>query len=89
MRTTHDGKPRPADPPAGAVTCCAALIAAQPPCPGRMTARVKPDLDRLPDLVCDHNPAHTVPPATWQRLGWKANARSERGLKALLERTKR
>lgn len=25
MRTTHDGKPRPADPPAGAVTCCAAL----------------------------------------------------------------
>ena len=65
------------------------LIAAQPPCPGRMTARVKPDLDRLPDLVCDQNPAHTVPPATWQRLGWKANARSERGLKALLERTKR
>lgn len=25
MSTTHDGKPRPADPPAGAVTGCAAL----------------------------------------------------------------
>lgn len=61
----------------------AEYVASLPACPGRMTARVRPDLDRAPDLVCDYNPGHTVPPAVWQRLGWKANARSERGVRAL------
>lgn len=55
------------------------------PCPGRMTARIRPDLHRLPDLVCDTDPAHTIPPDVWQRQGWKSAARNERGTRAFLD----
>lgn len=53
------------------------------PCPGRMTARIRPDLHRLPDLVCDTDDTHTVGPDVWQREGWKAAARNEEGARKL------
>lgn len=36
-------------------------------CPGRLTARIHPDLAQYPDLVCDLNPGHVVPPSIWSR----------------------
>ena len=54
------------------------------PCPGRMTARIRPDLHRLPDLVCDTNPGHTVSPEVWQRAGWKHAARHEAATRRFL-----
>ena len=53
------------------------------PCPGRMTARIRPDLAQVPDLVCDRDPAHRVPPDVWQRQGWKHAARNEAATRAL------
>ncbi len=54
-------------------------------CAGRMTARIRPDLHRLPDLVCDTNPAHTIGPDVWQRNGWKHAARNERAHQRLID----
>ena len=55
------------------------------PCPGRMTASIRPDLHRLPDLVCDTDAGHTIPPDVWQRQGWKHAARNERATRAFLD----
>ena len=55
------------------------------PCPGRMTARIRPDLHRLPDLVCDTNPDHKLGPDVWQRNGWKHAARNERAHQRLID----
>ena len=38
------------------------------PCPGRYVAIVKPGSDRLPDLTCDRDPAHTVAPWQFRRI---------------------
>ena len=43
------------------------------PCPGRMWAKVGTEV--MPDLVCDHNPEHTVEPGTWERQGWRRRLR--------------
>ena len=43
------------------------------PCPGRMWAKVGTEV--MPDLVCDHNPDHTVEPGTWKRQGWRRRLR--------------
>ena len=55
------------------------------PCPGRMTARIRPDLAQVPDLVCDRDPAHRVPPDVWQRHGWKHAARNEAATRRFIE----
>ena len=39
-------------------------------CGGTLAARVRPDLDRLPDLVCDVEDTHRVPPSVWRRHDW-------------------
>ena len=43
------------------------------PCLGRMWAKVGTEV--MPDLVCDHNPEHTVEPGTWERQGWRRRLR--------------
>ena len=55
------------------------------PCPGKMTARIRPDLAQVPDLVCDRDPAHRVPPDVWQRHGWKHAARNEAATRRFIE----
>ena len=55
------------------------------PCPGGMTATIHPDLQYVPDLVCDLNPGHRVPPAEWQRTGWKAAAKNQAATLRLLQ----
>lgn len=55
------------------------------PCPGRMTATIRPDLTHVPDLVCDTYPDHRIPPAEWQREGWKGAARNERATRRFLK----
>lgn len=56
------------------------------PCAGRMTARIRPDLHRLPDLVCDTRPEHVIPPGVWQRAGWKRSALHEDATRRFLNR---
>lgn len=56
------------------------------PCPGRLTARIRPDLGRMPDLVCDADAGHVVPPSVWQRPGWKHAALREDAVRAFLGR---
>lgn len=41
------------------------------PCPGELTARIAADLYRYPDLICDTDPTHVVPPSTWQRWAYR------------------
>lgn len=38
------------------------------PCPGTLTARITEQMDYMPDLVCDTDPAHRFDPSTWRRL---------------------
>ena len=56
------------------------------PCPGGMTATIHPDLQYVPDLVCDLNHGHRVPPAEWQRTGWKSAAKNQAATHRLLHR---
>lgn len=61
------------------------VVAAGAACGGSMTATIRPDLHRLPNLVCDTDPAHVVAPDVWQRAGWKRAARHTGAARTLLD----
>lgn len=44
------------------------------PCPGSYTATLDPERPGLiPDMVCDHDPAHRITPLEWQRAARKSS----------------